>query len=64
MNCKHELRAIDSAIIYIGNKMRMIDSYQCIHCQKWYFKDRKADKRIDFDDKYKGDEVEKDFEYK
>ena len=62
MSCKHELKAIDSAMMYIGNELRMIDSYQCIHCQKWYFKDRKFDKRINFNDTYKGDEVEEEFE--
>jgi len=59
--CNHKFKSIDSAYVYVGNKPKLIDSYQCILCGKWYFRDRASGKREFFHNGYKGDEVEDDF---
>lgn len=63
MNCVHKFTPVDSSILYIGNESKMIDSYQCTKCSKWYFKVRKTGERVMFNDDYRGDEVEADFNF-
>ena len=62
MSCKHQFKSVDSALLYVGNEEKMIDSFQCMLCKKWYFIDRETHKRINFKGGYKGDEVENEGE--
>lgn len=60
-NCKHKFKYIESSepILFINNKKLKydIDKYQCIKCNKWYFVDKKTQKRI-YLNNILGDEAE------
>jgi len=50
MKCKHEFKSVDASRVYVNDvkESYFIEKFQCIKCKKWYFKDMKTGKRINF----------------